>query len=227
MAAVCSSHPPFTRTNSDRAHSPSRPPFPPTPNPLPLLPFCSSKASDPSSFYPSFQLESLRQPYQPAKLSRPDSKSSSDENSSFSMEGDDDPYAPPPSPARLEAGRGARRGNGSSGSLGGLPDGDVPDTPLRRPGSGARLWRGGGGGGTPDSCSPLGHERCGACFSLFLFVFLLVYLFLLLSSLFLRPGLCVFNMMWSCSCTRCMMFFVSFVAGHECFFVPAGCMICC
>lgn len=82
---------------------------------------------------------------------------------------DDEAHAPSPCPARLEMGGGggfgtSRRGGRLGGIAAALEEarGDgaagVPETPLRRPGSGARsrvLERGAGGSGD-GSCSPVG-----------------------------------------------------------------------
>lgn len=167
---------------------------------------------DPSSYYPSFQLDCLRQPYgsgasdgavESAAMASPagggagaspastamddgDDDSSGSGGGGFrrttrggggggvllrSMGGgeEDDPFAPPPSPARLEmVGGGGRSTRGLGGIAAALeqarnvggPGAGVPETPLRRPGSGARSRvseRGAGArGGGDSSCSPVG-----------------------------------------------------------------------
>lgn len=143
---------------------------------------------DPSTFYPSFELDCLRQPYggpspaasasggdgTPGAISSgsptsttmdDDDDGDGDTNASLrSMRGGDDGHAPPPSPARLEM-VGGGRGRGLGGIAAALEEaGDnggqagVPETPFRRPGSGARsrvLERSAGSGGD-GSCSPVG-----------------------------------------------------------------------
>ncbi|CAM9389293.1 unnamed protein product [Ectocarpus sp. 12 AP-2014] len=169
---------------------------------------------DPSSYYPSFQLDCLRQPYgsgasdgavESAAMASPagggggagasptstamdddDDHSSGGGGSSGggsrratpgggvslrSMGGgdEDDAFPPPPSPARLEmVGGGSKSSRGLGGiaaaleqarNVGGAGAG-VPETPLRRPGSGVRSRapeRGAAArGGGDSSCSPVG-----------------------------------------------------------------------
>lgn len=140
---------------------------------------------DPSAFYPSFQLDCLRQPYDerstasagvngsPASATSTTMDddesyaggSSGDNNASLrSMRGagaGDDGHVPPPSPARLQMkGKGVggisaaleeARGSSSGGA-------GVPETPFRRPGSGARtrVLERSAGGASDRSCSPVG-----------------------------------------------------------------------
>ncbi len=151
---------------------------------------------DPSSFYPSFQLDCLRQPHGDptspsaaspgagSRGSRTSTAMDDDDDDDHhraclrSMGGgdDEDPsaHAPSPCPARLKMDGGGggggcggvRRGSGLGGFAAALEEvrGDgaaaagagagVPETPLRRPGSGARrrvMDRGADG-----SCSPVG-----------------------------------------------------------------------
>ncbi|CAM9480020.1 unnamed protein product, partial [Ectocarpus fasciculatus] len=162
---------------------------------------------DPSSYYPSFQLDCLRQPYgsgasdeavetgaiasPPAAGAAGASPTSTamddgDDDSSGSgggygrttrgggvslrsmgggEEDEDDIFAPPPSPARLQmVGGGGRSTRGLGGiaaaleqarNVGGAGAG-VPETPLRRPGSGARSRGTAARGGGDSSCSPVG-----------------------------------------------------------------------
>lgn len=157
----------------------------------------NKKASDhdPSSFYPSFQLDCLRQPYggpfsaasprgSPTSTTMDDDDEEEDNDrrhaslrSMGSGSDDNDANAPSPCPARLQMddgfGGGRRRGGGGGfaaaleearGDGGGAASaaGGVPETPLRRPGSGARsrgLERGGAGRGD-GSCSPVGGSAC-------------------------------------------------------------------
>lgn len=158
---------------------------------------------DPSSFYPSFQLDCLRQPYGAPSSpptsggaaagagagASPTSTAMDDDEEEEKEEGgvrrnhdpplrsiwgpdvddddNDDAHAPSPCPARLRMddgdGGGRRRGSGGGGFAAALEEArgcdggaaGVPETPLRRPGSGARsrvLERGGGDG----SCSLVG-----------------------------------------------------------------------
>eukprot|EP00752_Nemacystus_decipiens_P007162 g6414.t1 len=167
---------------------------------------------DPSSFYPSFQLDCLRQPYggpssptsggaaggggrsggSPGASSTSttmddddDDHRDEDDRRSFNhhaslrameSDGDDDAHAPSPCPARLRMddgdGGSRRRGVGGGGAGGfaaaleeargdggGGGTAGIPETPLRRPGSGARsraLERAGGAGRGDGSCSPVG-----------------------------------------------------------------------
>lgn len=164
------------------------------------LPKTQAGDHDPSSFYPSFQLDCLRQPYggspgaTSASRGSPTSTTMDDDDeeaedrrhhaSLRSMgsdgDGDDDDAhgAPSPCPARLEmdddgfggGGGGGGRRDGVMGRIsaaleeaGGDRDRDgakgVPETPLRRPGSGAAsrvLERAAGRGGGDGSCSPVG-----------------------------------------------------------------------
>lgn len=105
-----------------------------------------------------------------------------EDDASLSMAGDD-PYAPPPSPARLKMRAAALGATGSVSAaleearrVGGGGTGDaVADTPLRRPGSGARSRLGPAGG--DGSCSPVGgYGGAGRCEMRFLLVFVCFFL---------------------------------------------------
>lgn len=140
---------------------------------------------DPSAFYPSFQLDCLRQPYDdpssaPSRAGvsgSPASPTSTtmDDDDSYADSGDknatlrsmrgagagDDDHVPPPSPARLEM-----KGKGLGGIAAALEEArdtsgggvGVPETPYRRPGSGARsrVLERSAGGASDGSCSPVG-----------------------------------------------------------------------
>ena len=153
---------------------------------------------DPSAFYPSFQLDCLRQPYgapsspasggaaggSPTSTTMDDEDEDEDRRNhhtslrSMGSDVDDDAHAPSPCPARLrmddrDSGGRRRGGGGFAAALEearglGLGAGGIPETPLRRPGSGARsrvLERGMGAGRGDGSCSPVGgyagRGRCG------------------------------------------------------------------
>ncbi|CAN0303696.1 unnamed protein product [Pylaiella littoralis] len=140
---------------------------------------------DPSAFYPSFQLDCLRQPYgDPSSSGGGVSPGSPTSTAMDDDDDDDDDYddggdtnaslrfmreagagdhgqLPCPSPARLEMkGKGLEgiaaaleeaRGNGGGGA-------GVPETPCRRPGSGARsrVVERSAEGAADGSCSPVG-----------------------------------------------------------------------
>lgn len=150
------------------------------------LDFCSVCAEnqagdhDPSAFYPSFQLDCLRQPYgEPSSTASGEGGGSQGSPTSTTMDDDDsgdastslrsmeaaevadDAHLPPPSPARLEM-----RGNSLGGIAAALQEArnngaggaGVPETPFRRPGSGARsrVLERSAGGAADGSCSPVG-----------------------------------------------------------------------
>eukprot|EP00903_Cladosiphon_okamuranus_P017299 g15940.t1 len=141
---------------------------------------------DPSSLYPSFQLDCLRQPYGGPSSAKTTSTTMDDDEDddyqdntrhhaslrSMGSESDiDDTHEPSPCPARLQMDdsgghAGGRRRGGGGGFAAALEEArgagggaaGVPETPFRRPGSGARsrvLERGGAGRGD-GSCSPIG-----------------------------------------------------------------------